>query len=77
LDNKYGYKVCYKEFGKNKLRIHMICNTKSLAEWEIQYYDSFKLFDKKINKLIINPIWYIIPIKTYFEYKKLLRGCPF
>lgn len=75
--SKYGYKVCYKEFGKNKLKIHLICNTYSLARWEIQYYENYQLLDRKRNKLIKNPIWYIIPIKTYYEYKKLYKGCPF
>lgn len=75
--NKYGYKVCYKELGKHKLKIHLICNCLDLAIWRVQYYEKHPQKDRKTNKLIKNPIWYILPIRTFIEYKWLWRGCPF
>lgn len=74
--NKYGYKVCYREFGKQKLKIHCICNNFDLALWNIQWYENHEVYDKD-NNLIKNPSWFIIPIKTFIEYKFLWRGCPF
>lgn len=76
-NNKYGYKVCYRELGKRKLKIHLICNSFGLCAWEIQYYESTPQLDRKTNNLIVNPKWYILPVKTYLEYKLLWRGCPF
>lgn len=75
--SKYGYKVCYKELGKNKLKIHLICNTYDLAVWHIQYYENNPQYDTKTNSILIQPKWYILPIKNYFEYKRLCKGCPF
>ena len=76
-DNKYGYKVCYKELGKNKLKIYLVCNSYDLAKWEVEYYKSSPQKNRKTNKPLNNPTWYILPIKTYLEYKWLWRGCPF
>lgn len=76
-DNKYGYKVCYKEHGKHKLKIHLVCNSYDLAKWEVEYYMSNPQRNRKTNKSLNNPTWYILPIKTYLEYKWLWRGCPF
>jgi len=67
--NKYGYKVCYRKFGKHKIKIHLITNSYELALLEIQYYESHKQNSDRI--------WIIKPIKNYFEYKWLWRGCPF
>lgn len=75
--NKYGYKVCYKEFGKNKLKIHLVCNTYDGAVWNIQYYETNPQYDRKTKCLIRQPTWFVLPIKTYFEYKRLWKGCPF
>ena len=74
--SKYGYKVCYREFGKHKVKIHIICNTYDFAKWHIRWYDNHELYDRK-NNLIRNPTWYIIPIKTFIEYRYLWRSCPF
>ena len=74
--NKYGYKVCYRELNKRKIKIHMVCNSLNLAKWHIQWYENHDAYDKK-HKLIIKPTWYIKPVKTYIEYKYLWRGCPF
>ena len=76
-NNRYGYKVCYREYGKLKLKIHLICNSYELAVWEIQYYENNPQCDRNTNKQIIKPKWYVIPVKTFFEYKWLWRGCPF
>jgi len=76
-NNKYGYKICYREYGKLKLKLHLICNSYELAVWEIQYYENNPQTNRKTNKQIIRPEWYILPIKTFFEYKWLWRGCPF
>lgn len=75
--NKYGYKVCYREYGKLKIKIHLICNSYDLALWQIQYYENYIQHDRKTKKLIKSPKWYVIPIKTFIEYKWLWRGCPF
>ncbi|MEG1751955.1 MAG: hypothetical protein RR247_02710 [Clostridia bacterium] len=77
MKNKYGYKVCYREFGKRKLKIHLICNSYDLCVWEIQYYENNPQYDRKTSKLIESPKWYLIPIKTFIEYNWLWRGCPF
>ena len=73
----YGYKVCYKEFGKHKLKIHLICNTYDLAVWSIQYYEKNIQLDGKIKNIINKPTWYILPIKNYFEFRRLWKDCPF
>ena len=77
MGNKYGYKVCYRELGKNKLKIHLICNDLNGAEWNVRYYESHEQTDRKTGNLIREPTWEIIPIKTYLEYQKLWKGCPF
>ena len=74
---KYGYKVCYKELGKHKLKIHLVTNTYDLALWEVQYFETHKQIDRQTKQVIQNPIWFIKPIKTYLEYKLLWKGCPF
>lgn len=77
INNKYGYKVCYRKLGKSKLKIHLICNSYDLAMWEVQYYESHKVYDRKTKELIVNVEWVVIPIKTFIEYKWLWKGCPF
>ena len=74
---KYGYKICYREYGKTKLKIHLITNSFDLANWRVQYYENHQQLDRKTHKLIKEPTWCILPIKTYIEYKFLWRGCPF
>lgn len=76
-NNKYGYKVCYREFGKSKLKIHLICNVLDGAEWHVRYYENHQQKDRHTGNLIREPTWEIIPIKTYLEYKRLWKGCPF
>lgn len=76
-DNEYGYKVCYKQHGKSKLKIHLIVNTYELAKFHILWYETHTPKDRETKRLIQNVEWLIFPIKTYPEYKRLWRGCPF
>ena len=76
-NNKYGYKVCYREFGKSKLKIYLICNVLDGAEWHVRYYENHQQKDRLTGNLIREPTWEIIPIKSYLEYKRLWKGCPF
>lgn len=73
----YGYKVCYRETGKTKVKIHLITNSYDLCVWEIQYYENHKQIDKRTKKIIVKPEWFIIPIRTFLEYKWLWKDCPF
>lgn len=75
--DKYGYKVCYKKQGKEKLKIYLITETYDLAEWHIRWYSKHTPTDRKTNRPLEKVIWLIVPIKTYIEYKRLWRGCPF
>ena len=75
--NKYGYKVCYKELGKHKLKIHIITNDYDLAKFEVQYCETHQQYDRKTSRIIKQATWHIVPIKNYFEFKWLWRGCPF
>ncbi len=69
----YGYKLCYKELGKEKLKIYIITNTYDLALWHVRWYEKHSPPDKTL----LDVTWVIVPIKTYAEYKRLWRGCPF
>lgn len=75
--NKYGYKICYKRQGKHKLKIYLVTNTYRSAEWSVRWYESHPPLDKKTQKPLDCVMWLIIPIKTFIEYKRLWRGCPF
>ena len=75
--NKYGYKVCYKTQGKEKLKIYLITNAYDLAEWHIRWYSKHTPTDRKTKRPLEKVIWLIVPIKTYIEYKRLWRGSPF
>ena len=75
--NEYGYKVCYRKQGKEKLKIYLITNTYDLAEWHIRWYKKHTPTDSDTKRPLENVIWLIVPIKTYIEYKRLWRGCPF
>lgn len=75
--SKYGYKVCYQEYGKRKLKIHLVCNTYDSAVWNVQYYETHQQNDRKTNLPIREPTWFILPVKTILEYKRLWKGCPF
>lgn len=76
-ENKYGYKVCYTEKGKIKLKIYLITNTYELAKYEVRWYENHPQQDRKDRHFLDNPLWYILPIRTKREHKKLWKGCPF
>lgn len=73
----YGYKVCYRKFGAKRLKIYLVTNTYDGAVWNVQWYKNQAPSDRVTNKPIENVLWVVIPIKTYIEYKRLWRGCPF
>ena len=75
--NEYGYKVCYQQKGTRKLKIYLVTNSRDLAFWEVRWYETHSPPDRKTRKPITNAVWVVIPVKTYLEYKKLWRGCPF
>lgn len=75
--NNYGYKVCYKKQGEEKLKIYLITNDYDLAKWHIRWYEKHTPTDRKTNRPLEKVTWLIIPIKTYIEYQRLWRGCPF
>ncbi len=70
-NNKYGYKVCYVEKGKNKVKVYMATNTYDLALWFVRWYE------REPPPKLRNPKWEIQEVKTLKEYEKLWRGCPF
>ena len=73
----YGYKVCYRKKGKERLKIYVITNTYDLALWHVRWYAKQPPDDIKTKRPPDNVEWLVIPIKTYIEYKRLWRGCPF
>ena len=77
IDNKYGYKLCYEEQEKNKLKVHLVTNNFDLAIWEIENYLKYPQIDKKDKHIIKNPKWHLFEVKTSKEYNKLWKGCPF
>lgn len=77
LENKYGYKVCYKEQYSSKQKVYLVTNSLWHAEFEKKWFESHPQRNRKTNIILINPTWKIHKVKTYFEYSKLWRGCPF
>lgn len=73
MQDNYGYKVCYKKQGKEKLKIYLIVNSYDLAQFHIRWYETHS----PPNENLLNVIWTIVPIKTYAEYKRLWRNVPF
>ncbi len=73
----YGYKVCYQQKGSEKLKVYLVTNTYDLAEWSVRWYETNTPLDRKTKRPLENVAWLIIPIKTYLEYRRLWRGCPF
>lgn len=74
---RYGYKVCYKQHGRQKLKLYLVTNTYDSAEWSVRWYKTKAPPDKETKRPLESVTWLIIPIKTYLEYKRLWRGCPF
>ena len=38
-NSKYGYKVCYTELGKSRMKLYLITNTLDSALWSIRWYE--------------------------------------
>lgn len=77
MNNKYGYKICYRIHGSDKMKIYLITNTYESAVWSVRWYENHSPPDRKTNEPLKNVTWQIVPIKTYPEYKRLWRDCPF
>ncbi|MCM1220782.1 MAG: hypothetical protein NC548_40455 [Lachnospiraceae bacterium] len=77
MKNKYGYKVCYKLHGSEKLKVYLVTNTYSSAVWNVRWYESHSPPSKETGQALDNVIWLIVPIKTRKEYERRWRGCPF
>ncbi len=73
----YGYKVCYQSLGKSKVKIYAVTNTYDLAIFHVRWYQREPPEDSKTKLPILNVEWLVIPIKTYNEYRRLWRDCPF
>ena len=73
----YGYKVCYKHIGKHKTKIYIVTNSYAAAIWHVRWYEREPPLDRKTKLPILNVKWLVIPIKTFIEYRRLWRGCPF
>lgn len=54
-NHNYGYKISYKEFGKQKIKIYLVTNTLDGAIWNIRWYKTTPQFDRKDNHLIDKP----------------------
>jgi hypothetical protein len=77
MNGKYGYKVCYRTQGSNRLKVYLVTNTYDGAIWNVRWYENHSPPDRKTNKPIENVIWLVIPINTYIEFRYRWRGCPF
>ena len=71
--NKYGYKVCYRIYGKHKIKIHFVTYTYDEAISYIQYCEDYKQNDRDTNELILNAKWFVRPIRTKKQYIELWR----
>ncbi len=71
LNCKYGYKVCYTELGKSRIKVFLVTNTFDSALWNVRWYE------REPPKTLKDPKWQIHEIKTKNEYEKLWKGCPF
>lgn len=63
---EYGYKVCYKKQGNEKLKIYLITNAYELAEWHIRWYENHSPPDKTL----LDVTWIIQPIQTISILKR-------
>ena len=52
--NKYGYKVCYKRRGENKLKIYLVTDTYDCASWNVRWCENHSPPDRKTNIPITN-----------------------
>lgn len=68
----YGYKICYRRKGKNKLKSYIVTNNYDYALWRVRWLE-INNRDHPLGDVT----WVILPITSYLEYKWLWRGCPF
>lgn len=73
----YGYKVCYRQNGKSRLKVYLVTNRFDNALWNVRWYENNAPPDRKTKQPIINVTWLILPIWSLLEYKWRWRGCPF
>lgn len=74
---EYGYKVCFRQLGKQRTKIYAVTNTYNLAIWHVRWYQREPPEDRQTKLPILNVEWLVIPVKTYNEYRRLWRDCPF
>lgn len=77
MENKYGYKISYKELGKRKAKLYLAINTLDGAIWNIRRYQTTTQYNKKTMKKLNKPFWFLEKVKNLKEYNKLWKGCPF
>ena len=77
MENKYGYKISFREFGKRKAKLYLAINTLDGAIWNIRRYQTTTQYNKKTMKKLNNPFWFLEKVKNLKEYNKLWKGCPF
>lgn len=75
-NNKYGYKVGYRENGGHFFIRHLVTNTYDSAKWHLDYYNRSIVRSRKDNHILINPIWEIRVVHRY-EAIIVWWGCPF
>ena len=54
----YGYKVCYRKYGNEKLKIYLITNSYDLALFHVRWYETHS----PPNKTLLDVTWIIVPI---------------
>lgn len=77
MENKYGYKISFREFGKRKAKLYLAINTLDGAIWNIRRYQITPQYNKKTMKKLNKPFWFLEKVKNLKEYNKLWKGCPF
>ncbi len=73
----FGYKVCYKEKDSNKTKMYLVTNRYDGAKWDVDYYSTHPPNDRKDNHLISDATWFVVPVTSIREHKRLWKGCPF
>jgi len=76
-NNRYGYKVCYKEQGSEKYILYFKTRTYRQAKRIKQSYKLYPPLGREDNHILINPIWAIIPISRIEIIDGIWREAPF
>ena len=77
MDNKYGYKICYKKNKKQKLHKYIITNAYGLALFNKHLVEKYKQEICKAKPKLKNTTWHVVPVANKQEYKKVWKRCPF